>query len=98
MRGVLKLLDGTPDACHPPYLGHEAPLQPAGEPSTAAAAQPRLLHLIDDPVRALEHEILGSVPIPSLLGALMQNPTRQARSTALRVDRNSTVMNGSNRP
>src|SRR5918993_666091 len=51
-------------------LGHEGPLQARGEASAAAAAQPRRLHLINDPVAPLFEEELGSVPRAAHLRAL----------------------------
>ena len=43
-------------------LGHERPFEPGREPGAAAPAQPRRLHLVDDPVAPLFQEGLGAVP------------------------------------
>ena len=43
-------------------LGHERPFEPGREAGAAAAAQPRGLHLVDDPVAALLQHRLGAVP------------------------------------
>ena len=44
-------------------LVHEAPLHPGGEASPATASQPAGLNLVDDPVSALLHDLLGLVPL-----------------------------------
>ena len=44
-------------------LVHEAPLETAGKAGAAAATQARDLHLVDDPVGALEQDLFGLVPI-----------------------------------
>ena len=43
-------------------LGHERPFEPGREAGAAAAAQARLLHLVDDGVAALFEDRLGAVP------------------------------------
>ena len=48
-------------------LLHEAPLESRGEAGASATAQTRLLHLVDDPLGSLLHELLRLVPVtPSL--------------------------------
>ena len=43
-------------------LGHERPLESGREASAPAPAQPRGLHLVDDPIAALLQDGLGAVP------------------------------------
>src|SRR5262245_55325830 len=43
-------------------LGHERPFQPGRESGAAASAQPRRLHLVDDPIATLLQNRLGAVP------------------------------------
>src|SRR5205085_1742352 len=43
-------------------LRHERPFESGREAGAAAPAQPRLLDLLDDPVAALENDVLGAVP------------------------------------
>src|ERR1700694_3185858 len=43
-------------------LGHERPFQSGGESGPAAPAQPRRLHLVEDPISALLQDRLGAVP------------------------------------
>src|SRR5215467_9616586 len=43
-------------------LGHERPFQAGRKTGSAAATQPRSLHLIDDPIAALLEDDLGAVP------------------------------------
>mmetsp|Transcript_9730 Transcript_9730/g.39603 ORF Transcript_9730/g.39603 Transcript_9730/m.39603 type:complete len:528 (-) Transcript_9730:20-1603(-) len=47
-------------------LGHERPLEPRRKARAAAAAQPRVLDLLHDPVGPLPHELLGLVPVAAL--------------------------------
>ena len=51
-------------------LGHERPLEAGREAGAAAAAQARLLHLVDDPVAAHLEQELGAVPGAALLRGL----------------------------
>ena len=44
------------------FLRHEGPFHPGRESGTAAAAQARRLHLVDDPVAPLVDDRLGAVP------------------------------------
>src|SRR5258708_40151903 len=44
------------------FLGHEGPFRAGGKAPTAAAAQTRRLHLVDDPVAALVDDRLGAIP------------------------------------
>ena len=47
------------------FLGHERPFQPGRKACSAASAQARGLHLVDDPVAALVDDCLGTVPGPA---------------------------------
>ena len=47
-------------------LGHEGVLEARGEASTTSSAEARLLNLIDDPVRAVKKNVLGSMPVTLL--------------------------------
>merc|ERR1712045_248925 len=51
-------------------LVHEGPLHTGGESGTTTASQSGGLDLIDDPVSALLHDLLGLVPLTSGHGAL----------------------------
>src|SRR6516165_6268978 len=51
-------------------LGHERPLESGRKAGAAASAQPRGLHLIDDPIAALLQDGLGAVPSTARTGAL----------------------------
>src|SRR5262249_34449565 len=51
-------------------LGHERPFEPGREAGTATPAQPRGLHLVDDPIAALVQDGLGAVPGAARAGAL----------------------------
>lgn len=44
-------------------FGHERPLQAGGKTCTTASTQPRLLHLVNDPLWALIDEIFGAIPV-----------------------------------
>lgn len=44
-------------------LGHEGVLETAGEAGTASATETRLLDLINDPIWAIEEDILGLMPV-----------------------------------
>ena len=44
-------------------LVHEAPLHAGGEPGPTAASEATGLDLVDDPVSALLHDLLGLVPL-----------------------------------
>ncbi len=46
-------------------LRHERPFEAGGESSTAAAAQSRILDLLDDPVPPLEDDVASAVPDPA---------------------------------
>mmetsp|Transcript_19209 Transcript_19209/g.34218 ORF Transcript_19209/g.34218 Transcript_19209/m.34218 type:complete len:476 (-) Transcript_19209:63-1490(-) len=61
---------GRPPVAH---LWHEAPLQARGEAGAAAATQPRLLHLVNNPVRSHLYQLLGLVPIAALHRTLDAN-------------------------
>src|SRR5215471_770896 len=50
-------------------LRHKGPLQAGRKAGAAAAAQTRVLDLLDDPVAPLEDQILGAVPIAAAPGA-----------------------------
>merc|ERR1719447_1692833 len=52
------------------WLVHEAPLKAAGEASTTPPSQTAGLDLVDDPLAALLHDLLGLVPLPALHGSL----------------------------
>merc|ERR1719447_690360 len=52
------------------WLVHEAPLEAAGEAGTTPASQTAGLDLVDDPLAALLHDLLGLVPLPALHGSL----------------------------
>merc|ERR1719270_738588 len=52
------------------WLVHEAPLEAAGEVSTTPASQTAGLDLVNDPLAALLHDLLGLVPLPALHGSL----------------------------
>ena len=76
----LELVGIDDEIARPPVsglLGHERPLEPGREARAAAAAQPRGLHLLDDPVAALLEELLGAVPLSARHGAL-QPPVVEA--------------------
>ena len=63
----LRLVGVDDEVVRPPVrlLRHERPFQAGREAGAAAAAQARLLHLVDDPVAALVEEELGFVPGPA---------------------------------
>ena len=46
-----------------PVALHEAPLETGRETGAAAAAEARLFDLVEDPVGALEDNLLGLVPV-----------------------------------
>ena len=50
-------------------LGHEGPLQTRREARTAAAAQTRVFHGLDDPVPPFFDEACGAIPMAALFGA-----------------------------
>lgn len=52
------------------WLVHEAPLHAGGEAGSSSATEPRDFHLVYDPVRSLQHDFLGLVPVSSPHGAL----------------------------
>src|SRR5690606_1827496 len=58
-------------------LGHEGPFQTGGESCPATAAQPRGLHLIDDPVAALFQNPGRAIPMAARLRPL-QRPVELA--------------------
>src|ERR1700740_2498262 len=58
-------------------LRHERPFQPGRNPGPAASAQPRSLHLGDDPVAALVDDRLGAVPSASAARAF-ETPVLEA--------------------
>lgn len=49
---------------------HERPFHTGGETSASASSEVRLLGLVDDPVVALEHDLLGLVPVALAHGVL----------------------------
>ena len=51
-------------------LGHERPFESGGKARTAASAQARGLHLIDDPIAPLLEDGFGAVPSAARAGAL----------------------------
>ena len=65
LAGAGLALVGIDDEIGRPVAGlrHERPFEPGREAGAAAAAQPRLLALVDDPVAALVDHLLGAVPI-----------------------------------
>ena len=50
-------------------LRHERPFEPGRETGAAAAAQPGLFDLVDDPVAAFEDHVASAVPIAPTAGA-----------------------------
>src|SRR5262245_4721550 len=50
-------------------LGHERPFESGRKAGAAAPAQPRGLHLVDDPIAALLEDGLGAVPGAARAGA-----------------------------
>ena len=52
------------------YLWHEAPFQARGEACSTSTSEARLLHLSHNPVRALDYQISGPVPVSSRHGTL----------------------------
>jgi hypothetical protein len=56
-------------------LGHEGVLEASGEASASSASEAGLLDLVDDPVLAHEHDVLGLVPV-SLQDVTSYNLTR----------------------
>lgn len=55
----------TPWVLLPTGFVHEAPLQPAGETSTAASTQARIFNALDDPGVSLQNDVFRAVPITS---------------------------------
>src|SRR5262247_4157413 len=51
-------------------LGHERPFESGWKAGATAPAQPRGLHLVDDPIAALVQDGLGAVPGAARAGAL----------------------------
>ena len=51
-------------------LGHEAPLEARGEAGAATASEARSLDLAQDPVCALDDQVLGAIPVASAHGTL----------------------------
>ena len=51
-------------------LGHEGPLEAGGEAGAAPAAEAGVLDLLDDPVGALPHDLLGHLVVAALEGVL----------------------------
>src|SRR3546814_3505148 len=91
-------------------LRHERPFEAGREAVAAAAAYARLLHLLDDPVAALEDDFPGAVPVaartrtfqPPIAAAVEvgESPVRVSQhqpSPASRrvLDRKSTRLNSS---
>lgn len=71
----LRPFSASPPVCVPACLSsyllwHEAPLESRGEACASAAAEPRLLDLLHDPVRTHPHQLLCHVPVAALHGAL----------------------------
>jgi hypothetical protein len=54
------------------FLRHEGPFETGRETGAAAAAQARILHLLDDPVAPLGDQPLRSVPMAAAHGALQR--------------------------
>lgn len=52
-----------------PVALHKAPLESTGETGATPPPEPGLLNLVQDPVGALEHNLLGLVPVTTLEGA-----------------------------
>ena len=59
-------------------LVHEAPLHPSGEAGAPTPPQPRDLHLLQDPVRTLQQDLLGFVPVTSLERSLQPGKRRES--------------------
>lgn len=51
-------------------LVHETPLETRGETGTTTSTETRSLHLVQDPIVALEQDLLGLVPVTALEGTL----------------------------
>lgn len=51
---------------------HETPLQSAREAGASPASQTRLLHLLNNPVGALDDQVLGPIPVTPRLGTLQE--------------------------
>ena len=64
-------------------LIHEAPLHAGGEPSSTSPPQPRPLDLIEDPVHPLEQDLLGLIPVSTLLGPLQPDPRENQQNCDL---------------
>ena len=75
---VCTCLAGLPSIAR---LIHEAPLHAGWEPSSTSPPQPRPLDLIEDPVHPLEQDLLGLIPVSTLLGPLQ--PETKGTATKL---------------
>ncbi len=66
-------------------LVHEGPLEARGEPGASSAAEARLLHLAENPLVPLEHNLLGLV-VCALQKTAVRGETLQTTRNAPRLE------------
>ena len=54
------------------FLGHERPLEAGWKTRTAAPAQTRILHLLNDPIATLLDQLVGAIPMAARLRAFQR--------------------------